>query len=924
MPTTTNKKVKFYMPGKEPQAKRFVKQAKMLKEECLELLETHDSEFARVIFETRVLSRSLGAWRAAFLAGKAKAAEEAAQRQAEKAAAAAFAKAAQRKFEAAHLTNFVVEDLPTLRGAWAVNNIKKLKPASEMLKCELVAAYEVRQVGLPQQLAALHALDETCRPEAVVAAAAGRAKAAAEAAKAAMEKAARAEMEKAAMEKAAKVEAANAAMKAAMEAAEAAKAAAEKEAADALAFLKHTEAAKEAASMAAMQAAAVAEALVKRQELRRLQEAKAKERALRAERRAEAEANAKKKVERRAMAAAQTSKEAVEALVRQRRAVEHQQGCVLREKALRLCGGGATGKRNHVNGGGGGRNGGKGGGGGDNGGGGSGGGGDGSVGGGGGGDGGADGDGGGDGADGGGSNGGGSNGGGSGGGGSEGGSTSSDRTPSGVQLPELPGPAAAAKRRAASLAKQPVRESSSSEWDSSDCSSMYDTDASEDGHEGTGRGVVQNGKAAPCGTHLAVGAGEAGTSALTLLGHQRQSIAGHKRGRRTKLVTAELPRGAVDTDSKPKRKDSKYAGTDGQTLWTADLRAWEAKNISGKVRQQRADATYEFAAGRINSWLVEQGHPPFAEWVLQDNGLYRLHLIESVMEDGAATVKLPSVDMIIDYMFAFATGDAQKGGSKMYRNGPWYSKLNGKKQGDKLMAKAAKAFGYGAHADSPPVMSTIEQAVSKLRQWLQQELRFYEGVANPCHSERITLALERLEGERGRHRKEENLPRTITETEMDDTIENARVTVAAAGSLESAIEESQNLLYAVKTCFFHGDRAHDMYWYNWGDVRRCDLGEEFSPVATKNNKKQEDRVKKGVACVSGCCGKLVLLENGMIERKQFCLSCLVNHLRGLLKELLGLSEVPDWLPVFCSFKKIPNLLSGSTLVIEEAARTPGV
>ena len=126
------------MPGKEPQAKRFVKQAKMLKEECLELLETRESEFARVIFETRVLSRSLGAWRAAFLACKAKAAEEAAQRQADKAAAEAFAKAAQRKLEAAHLTNFVVEDLPTLRGAWAVNNIKKLKPASEIFKCELV------------------------------------------------------------------------------------------------------------------------------------------------------------------------------------------------------------------------------------------------------------------------------------------------------------------------------------------------------------------------------------------------------------------------------------------------------------------------------------------------------------------------------------------------------------------------------------------------------------------------------------------------------------------------------------------------------------------------------------------------------------------------------------------------------------------
>ena len=213
-----------------------------------------------------------------------KAAEAAAQRQVEKAAAEAMAAAAERKAAVAHLTNLAVEVLPMLHGAWAMKNVKKLKPASDMFKSELLAAYEVHEQGLPEQLQSLHTLDESCRPEAVVAAEARRAKAAAAAAKAAMEKAAIVEREQAAMENAAKV-------------------AAEK-------------AAKEAA----------------------MTEAIAEERALRAERRSKAEANAKANTERRAKAAAQALKEADEARKRQRKAVRSQQRCVLRETALRLRG----------------------------------------------------------------------------------------------------------------------------------------------------------------------------------------------------------------------------------------------------------------------------------------------------------------------------------------------------------------------------------------------------------------------------------------------------------------------------------------------------------------------------------------------------------------------------------------------------------
>ena len=95
MPTTTTKK---HIPGmkgkehKEPEVKRFVKHSKIMKKERLKFIETHTSDAATVMYETRLMSKSLGAWRAAFLARKVKAAEAAAQRQVEKAAAEAMAR----------------------------------------------------------------------------------------------------------------------------------------------------------------------------------------------------------------------------------------------------------------------------------------------------------------------------------------------------------------------------------------------------------------------------------------------------------------------------------------------------------------------------------------------------------------------------------------------------------------------------------------------------------------------------------------------------------------------------------------------------------------------------------------------------------------------------------------------------------------
>ena len=56
---------------------------------------------------------------------------------------------------------------------------------------------------------------------------------------------------------------------------------------------------------------------------------------------------------------------------------------------------------------------------------------------------------------------------------------------------------------------------------------------------------------------------------------------------------------------------------------------------------------------------------------------------------------------------------APKGGTREYRNGPWYKTVFGKKQGDRLGKK--KKYGHGPYADKKSRFTTIEQHVSAIR-----------------------------------------------------------------------------------------------------------------------------------------------------------------------------------------------------------------
>lgn len=146
--------------------------------------------------------------------------------------------------------------------------------------------------------------------------------------------------------------------------------------------------------------------------------------------------------------------------------------------------------------------------------------------------------------------------------------------------------------------------------------------------------------------------------------------------------------------------------------------------------------------------MTKQGHPSFAQWVAdEESGLYELELILTEGVDGKPTPKLPTVEQVIDWIFSYSSGGAPKGGSKEYRAGPWYAKMSGKTQAAQLMSGAAKAFGFGKYADKPPVFTTIEQHVSRLRRWIGDKLKGFPLVANPLLNRRVSEALERLEGQ---------------------------------------------------------------------------------------------------------------------------------------------------------------------------------
>ena len=116
-------------------------------------------------------------------------------------------------------------------------------------------------------------------------------------------------------------------------------------------------------------------------------------------------------------------------------------------------------------------------------------------------------------------------------------------------------------------------------------------------------------------------------------------------------------------------------------------------------------------------------------------------------EDGEA-LEVPLVTSwgsVLEYAVKSATGhpSTPKGGTPEYRNGPWYKTVYGKRQGDRMGAE--KAYGHGPYADRKTRFTTIEQNLSAIRKYYDEQLKDTT-IANPARNARIEKAGRDREG----------------------------------------------------------------------------------------------------------------------------------------------------------------------------------
>ena len=83
-------------------------------------------------------------------------------------------------------------------------------------------------------------------------------------------------------------------------------------------------------------------------------------------------------------------------------------------------------------------------------------------------------------------------------------------------------------------------------------------------------------------------------------------------------------------------------------------------------------------------------------------------------------------------------------------------------------------YGWGPYKELPFRLGRIEQHVTALRQWLQEQLRGFDvQVANPMHDGWVDLAMQHLTREMGRGRVEANLPPMLTDAALGAMVAQA-------------------------------------------------------------------------------------------------------------------------------------------------------
>ena len=335
-----------------------------------------------------------------------------------------------------------------------------------------------------------------------------------------------------------------------------------------------------------------------------------------------------------------------------------------------------------------------------------------------------------------------------------------------------------------------------------------------------------------------------------------------------------------------------------------------------QVKQARTAARYEKMVLRANEWMVEQGYAAFCEVVEESETRYTVKLLAV---DGVPQV--PSLEAVIEFMIGFTTGEVEKGGSRVAREKDWYaSPCWGKSQAEMCMPLAKKGkFGWGPHKNLPFRLGIIEQHVSALRQWLQEQLRRFDvPVANPLHDGWVDLAMTR---ELGRGRMEDKLPPILEDAVLREVLAHADM---------KRSKELQMVSYIGKNCV-HGSRAHDNEWLDRGDSTKQTAnaeegrhgGRKIKHRSTKNNKEGQDR-PKGLQCRSSCCGMIQLTLDGGLDGDKMCPACMLDVADKDMDDKLGASSaVTKDLPQFADAKMFDELCPGSNLVRCEPADQKG-
>ena len=229
-------------------------------------------------------------------------------------------------------------------------------------------------------------------------------------------------------------------------------------------------------------------------------------------------------------------------------------------------------------------------------------------------------------------------------------------------------------------------------------SRMREDDAASDDAASEEEESVQvrtnDGKSKRTGAQLVLPASD--DDAAKLLPHlaeRKQSMINKGHSRKMWDVTSELPLTSANMAQMPRMQTYPKTAA-GRAKHGEDYMEWHKKAIRAQVMQRRCAATYEKHVGRVNDFMVRQGHEPFVEWVQPGNQGGTSEGWTLVLCMDGDEPRVPTVPSICEWCFCYATGQAKKGGDKEYRAGPWYAKLRGRTQAEILMPED-KERAYG-------------------------------------------------------------------------------------------------------------------------------------------------------------------------------------------------------------------------------------